>query len=304
MVNKWFVIINPTSGNNAATKNWENIYNELKSQGFNFEFKFTEYKNHSIKLVQNAINKGFTKFICVGGDGTLHNIVNGVLKTKSNLIANVIIGIIPIGTGNDWVKTYAISNNIKEAVLTIKNKKIFKQDIGRIYIESENKEVFFNNLAGVGFDGYVVNNIIKYKKLGSLAYIIAALVGIFKFKRSLLHIEFNNSIVKEKTLMLLIGLCKYSGGGMQLTKNPSLNDGLFDITFIKKITFFTLIKNIRNIFNGHLTNHKLVKTYKTSKITVKNLDTKNVFIQADGELVGTHNFTVTILPEKLNFIVN
>ncbi|WP_457615981.1 diacylglycerol/lipid kinase family protein [Lutibacter sp.] len=304
MVNKWFVIINPTSGNNAATKNWENIYNELKLQGFNFEFKFTEYKNHSIKLVQNAINKGFTNFICVGGDGTLHNIVNGVLKTKSNLIANIIIGIIPIGTGNDWVKTYAISNNIKEAVLTIKNKKIFKQDIGRIYIESENKEVFFNNLAGVGFDGYVVNNVTKYKKLGSLAYIIAALVSIFKFKRSLLHIEFNNSIIKEKTLMLLIGLCKYSGGGMQLTKNPSLNDGLFDITFIKKITFFTLIKNIRSIFNGHLTNHKLVKTYKTSKITVKNLDTKNVFIQADGELVGTHNFTVTILPEKLNFIVN
>ncbi|PKP14108.1 MAG: hypothetical protein CVU08_01940 [Bacteroidetes bacterium HGW-Bacteroidetes-3] len=303
MTAKWFVIINPTSGNGAAKKKWIPIHHELISQEFDFDFSFTQHKNHSEALIKEAIHKGFTKFICVGGDGTLHNMVNGILSLNPKNISAIKIGIIPIGTGNDWVKTYQISKNHKKAIETIKAEFTVKQDIGKLHIYKTNSIVYFNNLAGIGFDGYVVNKVHHYKNLGFLAYLTGALASLTSYKKSTLEIAFNQTKIEEKTLMLLIGICKYSGGGMQLTQNANSTDGLFDITHINKITLITLLANIGGLFNGKITNHKLVKNYKTSQLKITVLDTQKTYIQADGELVGSGSFEAEILPKALHFIV-
>jgi len=303
MVSKWFVIINPTSGNGTSKKKWPLIFNELKKQQIDFEYSFSEYKKHSYKLIQNSILQGFTKFICIGGDGTLHNIVNGILSLNPIYISEIKIGIIAIGTGNDWVKNYNIPTNYKKAIEIIKNEHTIKQDIGKINLTTENKIVYFNNLAGIGFDGYVVHKVHKYKNLGSLAYITGAIVSLTSYKKPMLEILFNNTKIKSKTLMLLIGICKYSGGGMQLTKNSNPTDGLFDITFITYFYLLEVLKNIQNLFNGKITNHTLVKNYKTSELKVNILDNQTTYIQADGELIGSGNFSVSILPKALNFII-
>ena len=303
MQDKWFVIVNPASGNGSAKKKWPLIQHELIVQNFQFEVAFTEYEKHSLLLIENALKQGFLKFICVGGDGTLHNIVNGILTINPANISVIKIGIIAIGTGNDWIKTYHITKNYKKTIQIIKTEHTIKQDIGKLTIGTENDIVYFNNLAGIGFDGYVVNKVNKYKNLGVLAYLIGALVSITSYKRSTLEINFNTTKLKGKTLMLLIGLCNYSGGGMQLTKNPNPTDGLFDISFIQKITLFTLLGNIRGLFTGTITNHPLIKNYKTSELKIKVLNSHKTYIQADGELIGTGNFKVSILPKKLQFIV-
>lgn len=300
---KWFVIINPTSGNGAAKKKWIPIYDELKKQDFDFSFSFTKYKKHSAALIKEAIKKGITKFICVGGDGTLHNMVNGILRLNPVNISAIKIGIIPIGTGNDWIKTYNISKDYKKAIKTIKEEFTVIQDIGKLHINENNTIIYFNNLAGIGFDGYVVNKVHHFKNLGFLAYLTGALVSLTSYKKSTLKIIFNETKIEEKTLMLLIGLCKYSGGGMQLTKNANSTDGLFDISHINKISLMTLLRNISGLFNGNITNHKLVKNYKTSGLKISVLDIEKTYIQADGELIGSGSFEVEILPKALHFIV-
>jgi len=303
MQNNWFIIINPTSGNGASKKQWPLIFKELNDQKFSFEYFFTEHKNHAFELVQNAILNGFKKFICVGGDGTLHSIVNGILSLNKLDTTALKIGVIPVGTGNDWIKTYNISKDYKKAIEIIKNEYTVKQDIGKINIYHSKSIIYFNNLAGIGFDGYVVNKVHKFKNLGSLAYLTGALVSIFSYKKPLLEISFNNTILKSKTLLLFMGICTYCGGGMKLTKNPNPIDGLFDISFVKNITLFQILVNIPGLFNGNITNHKIVENYKTSKLAVKILDTKETYIQADGEIIGSGDFTVQILPKALNFIV-
>ncbi len=303
MQQKWYVIINPTSGNGASKKKWPNIYKELVNQNIDFEFVFSEYEKHVSILIQNAIKKGFKKLICVGGDGTLHNFVNAVLSLNTLDIKTIKIGIIPIGTGNDWVKTYGISKNYKEAIKIIKAEKVILQDIGKIQILDSGKEVFFNNLAGIGFDGYVVNKVHKYKNLGSLAYLVGALISIFSYKKPLLEITFNNTFLKNKTLLLFIGICNFCGGGMKLTQNPNSTDGLFDISFVENISLFQLLINIPGLFNGNITNHKIVKNYKTSKLQITVLDKQETYIQADGEIIGSGSFIVSILPEAVCFIV-
>ena len=304
MSNTWYLIINPTSGKGSTKKIWRSITSILNKKNIKFDFAFTEYEKHSIKLIEEALIKGYRKFICVGGDGTIHNITNGIML--QNIVDNkeIKVGIIPIGTGNDWIKTYNISKNIKKAIAIILKEKTVAQDIGLIKIENTNKEVFFNNLAGIGFDGYVVNKVDKLKKYGFIAYLLGGIIGLFSYKKSFLKVSFNKENYESKALMILVGLCKFSGGGMQLTKDVDTSDGLFDITIAKDFSLLKLLVNIPNLFNGKIVKNKLVSTYKTNKLSVSVLDKSEPFIQADGELIGSGNFEVLICKQGINFIVN
>ena len=303
--NRWFVIINPTSGNGAGKKKWPQIKNLLASNAFDFDFAFTEHKDHSPELVQHAIENGFLNFICVGGDGTLHNIVNGIMSLKNVASDKVPIGMIPIGTGNDWVKTHAIPTDPEKAILVIKagNKKL--QDLGKIeFLDQDKKPVYFNNLAGVGFDGFVVSKVHKYKHFGAVAYLVGAVLGLFSFKNFKSTVVVENIEINSKTLMILVGLCSYSGGGMQLTKDVNPFDGLFDISIAKNIGKLDIVKNLTKLFNGKIVSHKKVETLKSESITVRITDGQLPFVQADGELIGRGDIKVSILPKTFSFYIN
>lgn len=103
--------------------------------------------------------------------------------------------------------------------------------------------------------------------------------------------------------MTLIGLCKYSGGGMQLTENPDPTDGLFDISVIKYLSLPTILVNILKLFNGTIVKHSKVSTYKSNKISVSIADNSTPFIQADGELIESEDFTIKLIPKAIQVII-
>jgi YegS/Rv2252/BmrU family lipid kinase len=299
---KWFVIINPTSGNGSGLKKWPKIQHLLKVNDFNFEYMFTQYSNHSIDIVKNAISKGFRNIISVGGDGTLHNIVNGVMKQKNVPTATISIGVIPVGTGNDWIKTHQIPKDINKAITLIKNQNTKLQDIGKIeFIHQAKSTVYFVNLAGIGFDGYVVSRVEKYKQFGALSYFMGVLFALMSFKNFRSKVHLNSEFLSENTLMILIGLCKYSGGGMQLTQTPNPFDGLFDISIAKNFSKLDVIKNIAKLFNGNIINYKKVASRKTEVITIDIESVELPFIQADGEIIGRGNLKASIIPKVFSF---
>lgn len=298
----WFVIINPTSGNGISKRKWPKIKRLLEISEFHFEYAFTEYSKHSIKLVQNAINNNIKNIICIGGDGTLHNIVNGIFSQSLVSTSEINVGVIPIGTGNDWVKTHGIPKDPKKAIQIIKNGHIAHQDIGKIEFLNDLKTViYYNNLAGIGLDGLVVSKIEEIKFLGALAYLYGAIISLFQFKNFESKTIINSKEIRGKDLMILIGLCKFSGGGMQLTNTPNPFDGLLDITIAQDLNKLEVIKNLPKLFNGKITNHKKVKLFKTDCLSVETYEKDKPFIQADGELIGTGDFKVAIIPKAFSF---
>ena len=303
--NRWFVIINPTSGNGSSKRKWPRIKALLNAEDFDFDYAFTEHEKHSVLLVQIAVNQGFKKIISVGGDGTLHNIINGIQRQNSVNSSDIQIGVVPIGTGNDWIKTYNIPLHIEKAISIIKRGVLRQQDIGKIeFIDQKQESIYFNNLAGVGFDGFVVSKVSKYKNLGAIAYLIGAIAGLFSFKNFSSTITLNETEIRTKSLMVLAGLCKYSGGGMQLTKDPNPNDGLFDVSIAKDLSKFDILKNLSNLFNGKIVDHSKVENYKVSELSII-IDSKvKPFIQADGELIGTGSIRLKIVPRVFTFYAN
>jgi len=302
MLNSFFIVINPSSGNTNFKKSWETITHFLKLKKINFSYSFTEYRKHEVILVDKAIKQGYRNIISVGGDGTLHHVVNGIMKQRYIKTSKIKLGVIPLGTGNDWIKTYGIPLSIKKSINIIISNKTIYQDIGYINM-LDNKIEYFNNLAGIGYDGYIVNKLTSLKKIGSIAFLISGLYGLFFYKKKKYEIKINNISLNKKCLMILVGLCKYSGGGLRVTKNPNPLDGLLDITLVKNFSFFELLFNIPKLYNGKIVNHKKVSTFKTKKIIVKNISNNNSFIEADGEIIGINNFNISIIPQAIQFII-
>ncbi|WP_082868206.1 diacylglycerol/lipid kinase family protein [Tenacibaculum ovolyticum] len=303
MIHSWFIIANPVSGNKKLSKKWKEIEQLLNEKNIDFSYAFTAYSKHEIELVHTAIQQGYRNIISVGGDGTLHHVVNGIMTQRYVKSSNITVGVIPLGTGNDWIKTYNIPNNINNAVNLIKQKKTIFQDIG--HLQLSNTATFFNNVAGIGYDGYVVNKLNKLKKFGAIAYLLSGIAGLFLYKKTKFTIEVDNKSIKTKCLMTLFGICKYSAGGMQLTDYKYSNDGFFDITIAKNLTLLNLVINIKKLYNGLITQHKKVETFTTNTLLVTPMCTKNEpFIQADGELIGKGKVTASVIHKALQFVIS
>ena len=300
--NDFFLIVNPNSGRKNFRKSWTLIQNLLDTKKVSYDFQLTQFKKDEIRLVQEAITSGFRKIIVVGGDGTFHHTVNGIMNQTVCKSSDIKLGIIPLGTGNDWIKTYQIPNHIEKSIDIILSNNTDYQDIGKI-THNNNSIEYFNNLAGTGYDGYVVQKLNSLKKLGAIAYLLSGLQGLLLYKSFNYKIRFDNKEINEKCLMVLFGICQYSGGGMQLTQNANPKDGLLDITIVKNIGLFDLIFNLPKLYNGQIVNHKKVENHKVTSIQIELTNNNNSIIEADGELIGTGSLEVSIIPKAIQVYI-
>ena len=297
----FFVIINPVSGNGHGKRVWQKIQPKLNLY-YNITFCFTSHQNHEIDITHEALKNGHKHFIIIGGDGTLNNFINGVFSQQNIDTKSITFGIIPIGTGNDWVKTHGISKNIDKALDIIINNKTNTQDVGCInYLNKNIQNKYFINLAGIGFDGLVVNIVNKNRTFGKLTYILGAVKGLFKYHFFETRISLNSEVITSKAcFMIQIGICKYTGSGMQLTHLANPKDGLFDITIATSFYKWDIIKNIFKLFNGKIVKHKHVKTFKTKRLVIETSN-KDTYFQADGEQICSGKIEAFILPNAIQF---
>jgi len=298
---KWAIIYNPAAGGGLSDNKWNKIRRYLALKEITGPVYKTSIHKNAGDLSAEAIKKGHTRILCIGGDGTLHNLINGVYSQSAINPESIFVGVVPVGTGNDWARHYGLSRDYKKAIDVVARGDTKSQDIGVMRVlGKESQTVYFMNYAGVGFDGYVISKIDRYKFLGALSYLVAAVFSFIPFSNFGLSIAHNNKTLKTSAFMLGVGLCKYTGGGMRLAYNPVPNDGLLDITLAENFTKLDVIKVIPRLFNGSLFKSKKVSTSKTKEIRVKIIKGNN-FAQADGELVYGDSFDFKISGKHFYF---
>ncbi|PKG52005.1 diacylglycerol/lipid kinase family protein [Olleya sp. 1-3] len=297
----FFVIINPVSGNGKGKKVWNSVKDKL-SQHFNITSQFTNHSNHDIQITQDALNKGFRNFIIIGGDGTLNKFINGVFSQKTINPNQISFGVLAIGTGNDWIKTYKIPKNRHRALQAIIKGNTKTQDVGCLtFLDLNNSKTYFLNLCGIGFDGLVVDLVKNDRSFGKLTYIFGALKALFNFTYFDTKVTLDSETKTHKNCMMIqLGICRYTGSGMQLTKQPDPNDGLLDVSIATNFTKCQIAKNIIGLFTGSILKHENITTLKTKHITLE-FNAKKPLIQADGEPMATSNIKASILPQAITF---
>ncbi|MBN1767401.1 MAG: diacylglycerol kinase family lipid kinase [Prolixibacteraceae bacterium] len=306
MNNKWLVILNPNAGGGLAKREWPHIEHELKRQELEFKKIETNYPLHAISLIGNMIKSGYRRVIAIGGDGTLHEIVNGIMYQEHIDPGEIILGMISVGTGNDWIKTHSISTNYAEAIRLIKKERIIHQDVGRVVFKNDqqiDETRYFINSVGIGFDARVVKYILPNKLKGKSKksdYTMGLIKSLFAHKNTSSLIHLDNKKIETKIYNLSIGVCQYKGGGFKLLPNAIPNDGLLDVTLACKISKRKLILSLPKLFGGRVEKIKYFDFYQVQDIK---LDISSpICFEADGEYLGLYPLHVSIIPNQLRLI--
>ncbi|MDD2634326.1 MAG: diacylglycerol kinase family lipid kinase [Bacteroidales bacterium] len=303
---KYFFIINPNAGNEGGSHEWPKIVNMLKSNSIEYDFAFTEHVGHAEKIVSQKISETYRKFIVVGGDGTLNEVTNGIFKQKFAPTTEIYLGLIQMGTGNDWARYYDMKPDYDEEMARLINCPSRIQDVGKMKysLEGEQKSAYFINIAGLCFDSVVVKATNEMKQRGrrtKFAYLISLLKSLIKYKPWHLKININDEILEGKFLSISIGNGKYSGGGMMQTPEAKIDDGYLHVTIYQNMPKYKIITNVNKLYNSKILDIKQVRSFKTKGFTIESKEP--IFAETDGEIIGSTPYEISILPSSLNVIV-
>jgi YegS/Rv2252/BmrU family lipid kinase len=303
-----YFIINPKAGNGHCFKIWERVERHLQDSQVSYLAFFTEYPGHAMHLASQIVvkNPEPKMIIAVGGDGTMHEVMNGAVKDNKSTF-----GFIPGGSGNDFSRGFQIPADPVEAlqvILRLAKQKGLLIDIGKIMMSKFNEHYFINNM-GAGFDAvisYEVNQsrmkaFLNKLSMGRMVYVFFLLKKLFTYKTSTIDLSIDGrKHIFEKTWFVTVSNQPYYGGGMKIAPVAEPNDGQFDITVVHQLSRWKLLLVFISVFWGKHIHFKEVKTYRAKAVSIHS--PTELFVHADGEHIGFTPLNIHLQPSALEVL--
>lgn len=276
MMKRARLIYNPTSGREILKRNLPEILEKLESAGYEASCHATTGAGDAIKAARIAVERHYDIVIAAGGDGTIHEVVNGLAEQEYRPK----LGIIPAGTTNDFARALQIPRDMGAAVDIITKGDLIPVDIGRI------NDKYFINIAGGGRMTEITYEVPSKLKtmLGQLAYYLKGIEMLPSIKASEVCIEYDGKLFEGEIMMFLVGLTNSIGGFEKLAPDSSINDGLFSLLILKKINLAEFIRIATLAVRGEHVNDPNVIYTQANRIKVHSSET--VQLNLDGEFGG------------------
>ena len=305
----YFFIVNPRAGSGKTMYEWLPAERKLKRLGIPCDIALTDHKRHATALAQQAAAEGYRRIIAVGGDGSLHEVFNGTCRWCAATgvpTEEFLLGVVPIGSGNDWIRSLAVPNDTIEVVDLIRRNSFGRMDVMRVK-SSGGKTAYMANIGGVGFDSHVCKRVNAQKesgRRGKLIYLNSLRYTIFNLK------SINISVVADGEVVFT-GLCysvafgngRYSGSGMRQVPLAVLDDGLLDYTIIPKTPLLKVVKELPRLFNGTLHQSVYVISGKCRSLQIVPMDEQsNDIFELDGEIEGLLPMSIEVTGHMINVI--
>lgn len=274
----------------------------MRETGAAFELVETTGPGHAVGLAREAAGNGLTRIICAGGDGLIHEVANGLLATPpaDDGGTRVALGVIPLGTGNDYAKMLGVNGLPPEAAASrLASARTELHDVGRAWNEH------YVNILGVGFASEVVRRVVKKRRLtGTAVYLLAIYQTFVSFKPPVLEVvsEEHREMGPMMMLAVDIGIC--GGGGFYLTPRADPLDGQLDVCVIRKVSMPTFLLAVPRVMKGTHGDMEEVTMFRSREVTIRSPGGP-ITVQMDGELrmPGRSEVTVTIEPARLRVLV-
>lgn len=291
---KTIFVINPTAGNEKCKSRWNSFEHELKmSTPFPYEAYFSHRAGEARTLAQEAVQLGFERIIAVGGDGTIHEIVNGVVGS------DVLLGILPFGTGNDLARALKIPRSNNQLLDMLRHPREVVLNIGKV------NDRYFVIATGIGFDGIVaedINHHFYIKKMGAFGYFFSAIKVLLSFMPRDVTVAIDGKQVDLPNMwMLSIGNCPFYGGGMKLFPAAKYDDDLLDICLISNLNKSNFLRLFPLVYSGkHVKKEQYITTLQGKNIQVD--CPSSMVAHADGECIPFSTLHITLSEHRVRFL--
>lgn len=296
-------IINPKAGGFKEAV-WEDVVYFLDQKGVDFDYYKTKCAGDATNRVPEFVKKGYRHFVAIGGDGTVSEVVNGIMRQDSAPRDEIVFSAILFGTGNDWVRNYKQKNSVLEALDDILNSEVKPQDVGviRYYEGGMEKSRYFVNSAGFGFDAQIIKatkQLTSAQRGKRFIYLFTLLKCLITCKKINYKVIFDAGCVEQPTLSISIANGKYTGGGMQQTPDADMADGALDGVVFGNIGKHVVIRNVNRLFSGRIKDekHKNIHHFRSEKVVITSPE--DTIGEVDGELIGSGPYTIEVIPAAI-----
>ncbi len=301
----WNIIINPAAGGGRVGRRWKEIEQLLQSMEFSYSVHFTEYRGHATRLADDIILKGGRYILGIGGDGTNHEIANGILGQSFVPSADVYYALLPVGTGNDWARHYHIPFDPRKRLERLRALETTLQDAGLVHYFRDGKaeKRFFVNVAGMAYDGFIGKKLTDRPASNRLQYLLMVAQYLMEYQLTGAEIQWDDQVVSDDFYTINIGLCRYSGGGMQLVPHAIPDDGFFALTYARRMRKMEVLLQTSRFYDGTLLTHPKVGSAQVRQLRVVQTGKYPTLLEADGEFLGETPVEFTLIEKALRVVL-
>jgi len=298
------VIVNPFSRDGATGRRFAAVERRLRAALGPLEIEWTKAPRDAERLAREAVRAGVERLIVAGGDGTLSEVATGLLGAGLGAYAR--IGVLPFGTGGDFVKTLGVPGDLERAIACIAEGKVRRVDASRVTLRDDagrDRTVYGLNITSIGISALVVTLAERSPRFvgGSGAFLVGALRAILRHRSLPVTLKVDGEVVHEGPLILAAAANgRYFGGGMLVAPQAHCDDGRLDVVAVGGLSKAQLLVKLLQIYRGTHLKDGTVRTFRGRVIEA--LGPSSVRLEVDGEPLGALPARIEILEGALSLL--
>ena len=297
----WLAIVNPLAGR-SRRHSWPTVERGLRGAGVPLDVEQTSAARDGEHIAHRALQAGRRHLLVVGGDGSVHDVVNGIMSATSNDRAGTVLAVAPLGTGNDWARSLGMDLPLPALAATIAAGRTRPHDVGIIDFPEAVPPArrWFINVAGAGYDAHVIGRLPPHVP-STFAYLRGALAGLLSYRAPRFTIEVNGELIDRRLLLAFVANAQACGNGMRVAPAARVDDGLLDLVTIDEVGLPGALFKIAKLYRGTLLGDPVVRHVRSATLRIDADPPADV--EAEGQIVGRTPAVFSVLPGALEVVV-
>jgi diacylglycerol kinase (ATP) len=301
-------IVNPQAGSRSVGRQWPQINRQLQKAGLSFEYEFTRGSGHALDIASQAIRDGYNYLIAVGGDGTVNEVANGILRSVNPL--SIILGIVSAGTAHAFTFSLGVTkdySNVKDcSYLTRQRKALIDVGIVKCGNRGQSIERFFLNEASIGLAAEIVDAWQSLpnrfgKGVNFALRNIAGYMSLASHRNKKVRLQIGDEVETISICTLVLSNGRYYADRMLIAPHASLDDGLLNAIVVGDVSRFDVLKIRPALYDGSHLKHSRIREIKTTAVTVES--DEHLLVEADGEILGECPASFHVVPSALTVVI-
>ena len=297
----WLAIVNPAAGFPRWRRSWDDIEAALRSTGIPLEVARTEHPHDGETIARRAVLEGRRRLLAAGGDGSVNDIVNGVMNAGLPDTREVTLAVAPTGTGNDWARSLGIGRRPADVAAAIAAGRTMLHDVGIVdYPGPTGRRRWFINVAGAGYDADMTSRIPRPVP-SALTYLRVAIAGLISYRAPRFHIEADRAVFEDRMLLAFAANAQYCGNRMHVAPVARVDDGLLDVVMVRELGLFAVLPKLVKLYRGTILGDPAVRHVRAARVRID--ADPPAMIQTDGQMAGHTPAEFSLLRQALSVIV-
>lgn len=302
-----YLIVNPTAGKGAAGRMLPQIEEHLQQAQAHYDLQQTQRPGHAVELAQQAVQEGYNVVAAVGGDGTLNEVINGLMAARAAGAPIPTLGILPVGRGNDFAFSMGVDMDLAAGCRALANGGRRRIDVGKLTGGFFPQGRYFGNGIGIGFDAMVNYEAARIRFLRGFSNYFAAVLKslIVHFNSPLVEIDCDGQVTTRRAMMISVMNGRRLGGGFLVAPEGKSDDGLFDVSIVRSISRPAAFRLIPRFINGTQMGHPAVQFSRARRLRVRAIEGQ-LPAHGDGEMFSLNGsqLEIEIIPDALEMVTS